>query len=82
MRTEKSLQPRQMPKAVSKNSSNRQIAQTIRLTGPTRLLITTRTSMVTPSTKPMAQAKRFCGAPTYSGCCLRTNHCPMTRLGA
>lgn len=45
-------------------------------------LMTTRYSITTASTKPIAQAKRFCGAPTHSGCCLRTIHCPRIRLGA
>jgi hypothetical protein len=61
-----------MPKADSKNISVRQVAQTSMLIGPITLLITISHSMASASSQPMAQAKRFCGAPTHSGACPRT----------
>jgi len=72
----------QMPNAVSKNNKSRHNEHTIKLIGPTTFLSTTKYSMVAAKTKPMLQAKRFCGAPVHSGNCLRTIHSPRIITGA
>src|SRR3990172_8726892 len=71
-----------MPKAASKNSKTRQVEQMIRLIGPMRLLMTTRYNIAMASASPILQAKRFCGAPTYSGVWFLTANRPTIMLGA
>jgi hypothetical protein len=71
----------QMPKALSKNISVRQVAQTSMLIGPITFWTTISQSMVTASAQPIAQAKRFWGAPVHSGTCLPTARRPTIMLG-
>lgn len=71
-----------MPNAVSKNISVRQVPHTSMLMGPTIWLMPMVQNITTPSTRPMPQANRFCGAPTQSGVWWRTTQPPTIMLGA
>ena len=61
------MQPKQIPKADSKNRNIRQIRQIMPVIGLKALMIIKLMNIIADNTTPIIQANFFCGAPTYSG---------------
>ena len=71
-----------MPKAASLNRNIRHSTQIAIFMDVIHSKTTIIKNITAESTNPILQAKRFCGAPTYSGFWFLTNSRPNIRLGA